>query len=407
MFRMSMKMAWQNLWRRKRRSLMVILMIVLSLSGLLSLQGLYDGMVVQMINNTVRSDCGDLSITAKGYRLSRSLDDIIRDSDAVSKALKEDRSIRSFTLRVRQEGLLATARKSLGAEITGISLEHEKTFGRLDEFVIEGSYDWGPRERGAIIGYDLADKMGVGVDDRIIFSAQDATGEISSVALRVRGIVKTNNPAIDLHAVFADIGFVRRFLQIGDGTTQVAVFLNERSELAAVQRRLSDEFGSLEVKRWDELYPSLVQIREIMKYYNSASYAIVFIVAALGIFGVMLVSVLERLREFGILLAIGTPYAMVRNQILFEASFLGLVGFAGGALLGGVLLAYAAHYGLDLSAWKEGLESFGYSAVIFAQIEASYFLEAFTSVYLAALFSVLWPLRVLKKIKPIHVIQGS
>jgi ABC-type antimicrobial peptide transport system permease subunit len=166
-------------------------------------------------------------------------------------------------------------------------------------------------------------------------------------------------------------------------------------------------FPKADVLRWDELYPLLIQMQDMMQIFNLASYIIVFIVAALGIFGVMLVSVLERLREFSIMLAIGTPYKMVRGQILLEASFLGLIGFLAGALLGWFILLYMSTIGVDLRSFEAGLETFGLNAVLIADIQYYYFIQAFFAVFFATLLSVIWPLRILKKIKPIHIIQGK
>jgi ABC-type antimicrobial peptide transport system permease subunit len=121
----------------------------------------------------------------------------------------------------------------------------------------------------------------------------------------------------------------------------------------------------------------------------------------------MLVSVLERMREFSIMLAIGTPYKTVRNQIIMEASFLGIIGYIAGAFWGWILLLYMSTVGVDMRAFEAGLELYGYSAVMYANMHLYYFFQAFFAVFFATLLSVIWPLRKLKKIKPIQVIQGK
>ena len=133
--------------------------------------------------------------------------------------------------------------------------------------------------------------------------------------------------------------------------------MKETEDINKVQEELKTLFPDIDVLRWDELYPLLIQMQELMNIFNLASYAIVFIVAALGIFGVMLVSVLERMREFSIMLAIGTPYKTVRNQIIMEASFLGIIGYMAGAFLGWILLLYMSTAGVDMRAFEAGLET--------------------------------------------------
>jgi len=241
----------------------------------------------------------------------------------------------------------------------------------------------------------------------VIFTAQDSTGEINAISFRISGILKTGNPSIDDQAVFISMEKMSKFLNVHQSATQIALRVKDAEYIPMVQQELKKRFPTIDVLRWDELYPLLIQMQEYMNIFNLASYIIVFIVAALGIFGVMLVSVLERIREFSIMLAIGTPYRTVRNQIIMEASFLGLIGYLAGAFGGWIFLLYMSTAGIDMRAFEAGLELFGYSAVMYANMHLYYFFQAFFAVFFATLLSVIWPLRKLKKIKPIQVIQGK
>ena len=407
MYKLVFKIAWLNLWRRLRRSMMVILMIVFSLAGLLSLQGLYEGMYQQMIDNTIRSDSGEISIFAPGYRLSKSLDDRMQTTQEVESALSQIPQVRAHTLRLQQEGLIATARKSQGVNLIGIDADAERRFGQLDSFMIDGVYGFGEEGNGVMLGSELAKKMVLGVNSRVIFSVQNADGDIGSVSLRVSGIFKTNNMQLDQRSAFVDLARVRELIGVETGATQIAISLHQRVDIPEVQQLLKTKLPEAEVMSWEELYPLIVQMQEMVGMFNSISYLIVFVVAALGIFGVMLVSVLERLREFGIMLAIGTPYAVVRNQVIVEAALLGLLGYVGGCIVGGAILWVWHLHGLDLTALSAGMESFGLNAIVIAQIKPAYFGEAFLSVFFASALSVIWPLRVLKKLHPVDVIREN
>lgn len=404
---MSTVLAWLSIWRRKTRSLMVIMMIALSLSGLLGLQGLYDGMISHLINTTIRSDSGEISLYAKEYRLNKSLDYILSPLSRYEDALSKIRAIDAYSIRIEKEGLIATAHKSLGATLKGISLENEQNFGQLADFIIDGNYSFGAGDKEALIGSVLAKKFNLSIGSRVIFTAQDVTGEINSISFRISGILKTGNPSIDDHSIFVSMEKMSQFLNLDQSATQIALRMKNTEETKQVQKELQTMLPDTDVLRWDELYPLLIQMQEWMNIFNLASYAIVFIVAALGIFGVMLVSVLERMREFSIMLAIGTPYKIVRSQIIMEASFLGLIGYMAGAFLGWILLLYMSTAGVDMRAFEAGLELYGYSAVMYANMHLYYFFQAFFAVFFATLLSVIWPLRKLKKIKPIQVIQGK
>jgi len=386
---------------------MVIMMIALSLSGLLGLQGLYDGMISHMINTTIRSGSGEISLYAKEYRLNKSLDYRLSPLSKYENTFSQIEEIEAYTVRLEQEGLIATAHKSLGVTLKGISLENEQNFGQLDAFITQGEYSFGKGDKGALIGSALAKKFHLTIDNRVVFTAQDVTGEINSISFRISGILKTGNPSIDDNTVFVSMEKMSKFLNLEQSATQIALRVTDTERTSIVQKELQHLLPDIDVLRWDELYPLLIQMQEVMNIFNLASYAIVFIVAALGIFGVMLVSVLERMREFSIMLAIGTPYKVVRDQILLEASFLGLIGYLAGAFLGWCLLLYMSTAGIDMRSFEAGLELYGYSALMYANMHLYYFFQAFFTVFFATVLSVIWPLRMLKKIKPIQVIQGK
>lgn len=313
--------------------------------------------------------------------------------------------MRSFAERIKQDGLAATAHASRGAAIIGMDLEKEEQHGRLAEYLQKGEFSFGRQGKGIILGFKLADTLRVCVGSKIILSAQDMHAEVASAAFRVTGILKTNNMGLDERAVFIDLHKMRKMLIVPEGLSQIAVIVHEQDQLTQVQTDLQKQFPALDILRWDELYPALMQSKVIMDGFNMLISGMIFCVAALGIFGVILVSVLERIREFGIMLAIGTRFGLIRNIILAESFFLGLIGFVFGSLIGGANLYYFKVYGLDLSAFSDAFDEFGMDAITYAVIRPSYFLTAFVAVLLATFFSVLIPLRVLKKFNPLEAIN--
>ena len=407
MYKIAFDLAWKSLIRRKTRTLMVIMMIALSLSGLLFLQGLYDGMVSHMINTTIRSDSGEISLYAKQYRLEKNIDYHIDDPISIKTYLDGFNEIDAYAIRLSGEGLVSTAHKSLGAILKGVRLEDERRFGDFDTFLSQGKFDFGPKKQEALIGFKLAQKLKVTIGSRLVFTAQDASGEINAISFRISGIVKSGNLAVDEGSVFVSIETMEQFLALPNSATQIALRIKDESHINSIQSKIQKKFNSLDVLRWDELYPLLIEMRDMMDIFNWLSYAIVFAVAALGIFGVILMSILERMREFSIMMAIGTPYKSIRYQVISEAFIMAIIGYIIGALLGLGFLAYTASSGIDLRYYQAGLESFGLNAILYADIRYYYFLQAFGAVFFATFLSVLWPLHVLKKIKPIEIIQGK
>ena len=406
MYKIAQHLAWLSLWRRKTRSLMVIMMIALCLSGLLGLQGLYDGMISHMINTTIRSDSGEISLYNKEYRLNKSLDYRLTPLSKYEEVFSQIEAIDAYSIRLRKKVSLPQHTNHL-EQPSKVSLwKRNKPLADSMRSLPKGTIVLIKR-KGALIGSALAKKLNLTIGSRVIFTAQDVTGEINSISFRISGILKTGNPALDENSVFISMEKISKFLNLQQSATQIALRVKNTEDIKQVQNELKTLLPDTDVLRWDELYPLLIQMQELMNIFNLASYGIVFIVAALGIFGVMLVSVLERMREFSIMLAIGTPYKIVRNQIILEASFLGLIGYMAGAFLGWCLLFYMSTDGIDMRSFEAGLELYGYSAVMYANMHLYYFFQAFFAVFFATLLSVIWPLRMLRKIKPIQVIQGK
>ena len=340
MFRLICKISWASLSRRRSRSVLVVLMISMCLWGLLFMQGLYDGMTEQMIDNAIRSGSGDITLHATGYRHDKELGKLITNGEHIKRFLQEDNRVKSSTTRLSQESLIATAHSAKNGILYGIELNEEQQHGRLDSYIVEGSYTFLARGNGAIIGYQLAKNLKAEVGKKIIVSAQDINNEVASLALKISGIIKTNNMAMDEAAVFISQSSARQLLSIPTGLTQICVILHNEEDMHNLQREMQQRYTALEVLRWDEVYPALMQSRVMMEGFNLVTSLLVFCIAGLGIFGVIMVSVLERLREFGILLAVGAPFRQNRPMGVAEYFFFGLLGFFGGALLWGLPLYF-------------------------------------------------------------------
>lgn len=402
MYRLIVKMAWKNSFLRPARTLLVIMMIAVSMSMMLGIQGLYDGMVANMVDKSKRSDSGDISIYAKDYRLERDIKQRVKNAKEIKEQIEMIKGVEAVVLRVKADGLLSTARKSSFASVVGMDLKEEEMFGEFSEFLKEGSADLG--ERGAFIGIELAKTLKVNVGSKVIFSTQDSMGEINSIALRIRAIVQTTNISLDGSAIFIDIDQLHKFLgTTSKEATQIAI----RSNDSKLYDSLKIKYPDLDVKSFLELQPMIKQMEDMMVIFNSITFFIVMGVVFIGIFGVMYVSILDRIREFGIVLGIGMEYRYIRMQIFLESIVVGVIGYLGGTIMGVVLLVYLQEYGLDLSSFSDALEMWGYEAVIHGTIKVSYFTSTFAAIITASLLSVLIPLRKIKKLNPIEVIKAE
>ncbi len=406
MFRLILKIALASLTRRTSRTALAITMICTSLWGLLVMEGLYDGMTEQMISNSIRAGSGHITLLPKNYRHDPEIKKLIRTDREIDSLLGRDPRIKSFVSRIEQDGLIATARYSRNARIYGVDLQAEDAHANLNKYLQEGSYDFGPKGRGAIIGSKLADKLKIGLGKKVVISAQDTSGDVSSMPLKIVGIFKTNNMAVDENGLFMDQAAAAKLMSVQESITRVNVLLYSEEDIHGLQQQLQKHYADLDIFRWDEIYPALMQSRVMMQGFNLVTNLLVFCVAGLGIFGVILVSVIERIREFGIMQAVGTEFSLISGVVLTESLTIGLVGYFLGSLLGGATLVYFARHGLDLSHFSAGLDEFGMATITYAIIRPGYFITALVAVVMATLLSVIFPLRILKRSKPIEAINS-
>ena len=402
MFKLIVKLAWNNAFLRLSRTVLVIIMVAVSMSMMLSIQGIYDGMAVNLIDKTKRSDCGDVSLYNKHYRLDKSIQNSMKNADVIVTSLQKRSDVQAVVSRFSVDGLSATARKSAFSQIVGIDLNQEQAFGDFGGFLKEGELKLG--RRGALIGSELAKTLKIHVGSKVVFSTQDAHGEINAIAVKIRGIVQTSNINLDNRAIFVDKKVLYTFLDIPSSeATQIAVV----SDNPTLVTQLQTKYPSLEVKDLMQLYPMLKQMQEMMGIFNGITFFIVMLVVFIGILGVMYVSILDRIREFGIMRAVGMAYRHIRLQIVFEALFVGMSGYVIGALLGFISLLYLHFVGLNLSSFADGLASFGMDTILYADIKLSYFTNTFLAIMSASILSVFLPLKKIKHLNPIEVIKAE
>ncbi len=308
----------------------------------------------------------------------------------------------AIVLRVSADGLISTARKSSFSSIIGIDLEDEEKFGKFSEFLKEGEIDLS--KRSAVIGIELAKTLKLRIGSKVVFTTQDSSGDINSISLRIKGIVQTTNIPIDTSGIYVDINSLYKFLSIDETqATQISI----KSDNEKLYDKLKEKYPGLNVKSFFELQPMMKMMQDMMVIFNSITFFIVMLVVFIGILGVMYVSILDRVREFGIMLGIGMEYKYIRFQIILESLFVGFIGYLFGAVLGAILLSYLSIYGLNLSSFADALQSWGMDTVLYASIKTSYFTSTFVAIITASLLSVWLPLRKIKKLNPVEVIKAE
>ncbi|WP_020405231.1 FtsX-like permease family protein [Hahella ganghwensis] len=397
-----LRLAWRNLFRNPKRSFLTGGATAFGMAAFIFLYAFADGFFEQMITNSTQLLSGHVQVSAgKSGRK-----ETVIDRRQIPNQLTLLPEVEATSIRLIVQAIAGSAQKSLPVEWVGVEPEPEKQVTRLHTLINRGSYLSGSKlgREGIVIGQTLAKDLEVEVGHRIVITAQDSQGQLLSVALRVIGIYYSGSELFDRGYVFTSIDQVRKLFGYGEqDISHLAVRLVDRHYSQSVAAQMNQQLMGTEIKAhpWETLMPVLVQMVEMTRVDFYLVLAVIFVVVGIGVMNTMLMSVLERTREFGVLLALGTTPRQVLITVLYEALILGVLGIVLGAVVGILLAQYYHVQGIDLSAFFDSMAAIpGMTDKVFPVLIAGnliiptillYILGALVSVYPAIKASRLRP----------------
>ncbi|NBX93303.1 MAG: ABC transporter permease [Proteobacteria bacterium] len=355
MDRYFLKLSWKNIWRNRRRTLLTINAIGFGVMALVALYNYYDGFHDQVIQNVIRYQSGHLLVTAPDYHKRMATQLFMKDPSEVDTWLSSREEVKAFSHRVMVQGLVSTAQGSANIVFAGIEPEREKDVTRFSGNLIQGTYFNDDTEKPIVLGSELANLLQASLGSKVVALTQGVDGSIGNELFYVSGIFETHSD-FDKNMAFVHINDARQLLSLGSQAShQLAVVLKNEEGLESVQQSFVSKFGSgpnlpFQILNWKEVQKPLMAMIELNQSANRLLMFIIIFVAALGIANSILMSILERTREFGVMLAIGTTKKEVVKMVVMETVLLSLVGVALGNVLGFLVTEFFHHYGFDL-AW--------------------------------------------------------
>jgi ABC-type lipoprotein release transport system permease subunit len=351
---MILKLAWRNLGRNRRRTLITGGAIAMGLAMLVFSSGTSEGVTNTMISKGSGSAAGTVVVQAPGWQEERKLGQLVQDSGVTAARLAEALPEAVLTRRVFLRGLITSPSGSAAVSLTAVDPLAEAQVNDLDDRLVEGGYlDEGAD--GIVLGRTLAETLGVGIGDKVVVLAS-GSGEMASQLFRVRGIFATGLDDIDALCGQITLVAAQEMLQLGDGANQVAVHMPSTRDTRRATREVERTMGGtgLTVLPWHEALPQLAEYAAFYETEIYVMFAIMFAMVALGIVNTVLMSVLERQREFGVMLALGASPRTLATLVLAEAALLGLVSTALGAAAGVLMNWPASVHGWDLTPYFGG-----------------------------------------------------
>jgi ABC-type lipoprotein release transport system permease subunit len=356
------KMSWRNLWRRKRRTYITTFSIGFGVLLSATFTGVADDSYTKMIDTSATMGLGHVTVEPRGYNETPALDKRIFNTYQVKDKILRIPGVKYANIRIMGQAMLASANKSIGGVFIGIDPGTET--GRHNLFIrsiIKGQLFTGTDSRGAIVGSRVAEKLGIGINKKLVYTTTDVNGEIVSEMARVTGIFKTGVSEIDGSMILLPIDRVRVTLGYGPAdATLISIVIEDQRRASKIRNIISSALGDpdMEVLIWKETQSDLASIISLDKAGNRIIQVLLGLLIAAGILNTLLMSVMERTREFGVMMAVGmSPFTLFR-LVIMESIWFGILGLILGAIITCPWYAFLYYHGIDFS----GIVGTDYSA---------------------------------------------
>jgi ABC-type lipoprotein release transport system permease subunit len=363
------QLAWRNLWRNYRRTIITVAAIGVGVWAMIFMTALMRGMVNEMVANGIDALPGYVQVHDPDYRDDPSVANLLPLSDTEIKARFAAAGVEAWASRVRVPAVVSSEYESRGVTLFGVDPAQELVIGAIGSVVAEGRALLDAADSGVVIGRKLAEKLDTETGKRIVLMSQDPDNEIADRGFRVVGLFSANLEAYEETMVFAGKSTVQAMLGIGDQVSEIAVsgddYRNVNSLLRDVQAISGD---GVEVLPWQELNSYLGSMLAVMDGFVLVGMIVIFLALSFGLVNTLVMAVFERVREIGLMLALGMRPSAILGQIIVESFFLLLLGLALGNTLAWSTVI-PLQDGIDISQVAEGMEMFGAASTLYPALE--------------------------------------
>lgn len=402
---MLLTLAWRNIWRNKKRSLIIISAIAVGLAcGLFSNATMF-GMWDSMINTTIDRDLGHFQIHSNSYEDEKLLTDTIPRFQNIMDQLQSTKDVKGVSSRIIIEGMVSSATSSNGVRILGINPESEKNTTSIYKQTAQGNYFQEEWKNQIVIGEKLAENLGARVKSKIVLSFQGLDGSIIYGAFRVAGIYKTESSMFDKANVFIKEDDLLKLINSETISNEIVVRLSSVQQLDSVYIPVKKMYSELSVKYWGDLAPELKLFYDMLFTQMYIFVGIILFALLFGITNTMLMSVMERIREFGMLMAVGMKRSRVFLMIMMETISLSLIGGVIGIAIGLIFIEYFGYVGINLSAFTEGLSQWSLGTQLYTSLPFSFYPPLALMILATAIIGAFYPALKAIKLKPATAIR--
>jgi putative ABC transport system permease protein len=398
------QIAWRNIFRNKLRSFAIMCSVLLGLLAGIFASALVKGMMDSRFDNFIEKEISHIQVHHPKYIGRKEIVHYLEDYPKISQQLMTIEGIQSVSPRTKIQGMIASATFNGGVQLNGIApLKEHHTTGFADNMV-EGSF-LEQAGNSIVIGKYLADKMKVGLGSRVVLSFQDKENNLISAAFTVGGVFTSYYKRFDESQVFVNIDYLNKHLGIEGGFHEIAVLAKHQNHVESIKSEVKEILPFASVRSWDEISPELLFWVETGSTFSFIFITVILIGLAFGLLNTMLMSIFERTRELGMLMAIGMNKTKVFWLIVLETAMLSLIGAILGIISATILVSFFSKRGINLNSFSDVMHEIGFETMIYPQLDYPFLYTLPFLVVATALIAAVYPALKALRLSPAEAVR--
>jgi putative ABC transport system permease protein len=408
MMSIDFKMAWRNIWRNPRRSILTMSAIAFACLLLIFMLSWQFGSYETMINSAVNIRTGHLQVQAKGYQDKQSIRLVVPDPAVIGDILDKIPGVVAYTFRAKAFSLVSSKKRTYGAVVTGIDPIGEAKVSTLESLIREGSYLSEGDTDQALVGRLLAKNLHLELGDELVLLGQGRDGSIAATVVKVKGIFSSGQDDFDRSFLQIPLKYFQDVFSMDGVVHEVVAKSKSLEEVLGIKRAVvasikkTGSRNRLVALDWMELMPGLIQAIQMDLVSGLIFYVILIVVVAFSILNTFLMAIFERTREFGVLMAVGTTPGRLTKLLLIESLTMTMLGIGIGIIVGGLITWYFQEHGILISGASELMRQFGLPERTYPQLSVLSVVIGAGAVLAITSLAALYPALKVRRLRPVE-----
>ncbi|WP_159518039.1 ABC transporter permease [Sunxiuqinia indica] len=389
----NLKLAWRNIWRNRRRTLITVASIFFGVLLSTFMTSMQEGTYSKMIDNVVSFYSGYIQIHQNDYWDNKTIEYTFQPNDSLIQVLQENQEITSYVPRLESFTLMSYENSTKGAALIGIDPTKENQMTNLSRWVEKGQY-LKQGDDGILLPVNLAKNLGVNLNDTLVLISQGYHGASAAALFPVKGILKFPSPAMNNLGGYIDIKAAQEFFSVPEKLTSLVLMIDDYSKVNQIKHQLQTELKDrYEIMTWDEMDPVTKNMIEADRSGAYLTKGILYALVGFGIFGTVIMMIAERRKEMGIMIAIGMQKSRLSKILFYETTLIGLIGVIFGFAISLPFIIYLVYHPIPLTGEAaKAYEQFGLEAVMYFSAKWFIFARQVLVIFILTMVVYLYPL---------------